>query len=85
MWLNQLAEESLARFPHASPPEGFKLAGSSGVGTDLELLALREGIDGFNTDDRSFLALNPSNATLLAPRLGEALEDRSGATRPGVV
>lgn len=66
--------ESLARFPYASPPEWFKLAGSSGVGTDLELLAIRKGIDGFDADNRSFLSLNLSNATLLTSRLGETLE-----------
>lgn len=67
--------ESFARFPYASPPEWFRLAGSSGMGTDLELLALRGGIDGFaERDDGSFLALNLSNATLLAPGLLEAIE-----------
>lgn len=71
--------ESLARFPYASPPEWFRLAGSSGVGTDLELLALRKGIAGFDQrKDNSFLALNLSNATLLTPRLGEALEGIDG-------
>lgn len=67
--------ESFARFPYASPPEWFKLAGSSGVGTDLELLALRRGIAGFvEHDGGSFLALNLSNATLLSPSLSAALE-----------
>ncbi len=67
--------ESFARFPYASPPEWFKLAGSSGVGADLELLALRRGIEGFlERDDGSFLALNLSNSTLLSPGLLSALE-----------
>lgn len=72
--------ESLARFPYASPPEWFKLAGSSGRGPDLELLALRAGIDAFAThDEGSFLALNLSNATLLSPGLSAAIE----AIEPG--
>lgn len=67
--------ESFARFPYASPPEWFKLAGSSGRGPDLELQALRAGIEGFVArDDGSFLALNLSNSTLLSPRLGPAIE-----------
>ena len=69
-----LGHESFARFPYASPPEWFKLAGSSGKGPDLELLALRAGIDGFQAPDGSFLALNLSNSTLLSPGLGAAIE-----------
>ncbi|HSM44021.1 MAG TPA: EAL domain-containing protein, partial [Acidimicrobiia bacterium] len=67
--------EAYARFPYSSPTEWFRLAGASGVGPELELLALRAGIAGFSTrDDDSFLALNLSNATLLASGLDSALE-----------
>lgn len=67
--------ESLARFPYASPPEWFKLAGSSGVGLDLELLAIRAGIEGFTSRDPApFLALNLSNLTLLSPQLGSTIK-----------
>lgn len=67
--------EAFARFPYASPPEWFRHAGSVGVGTDLELLAIRAGIDGFACqEDDTFLALNLSNSTLLSPRLGDALD-----------
>jgi EAL domain-containing protein (putative c-di-GMP-specific phosphodiesterase class I) len=67
--------ESLARFPHSTPPDWFKSAGSAGMGLELELLAIRVGIDGFSTRDQdSFLALNLSNATLLASRLLTTLE-----------
>jgi len=67
--------ESFARFPYASPMDWFKVAGSTGVGADLELLALRAGVEGFTTRDQdAFLALNLSNATLLSPRLTQALE-----------
>lgn len=73
--LGVVGYESLARFPYAAPPAWFKLAGSSGVGLDLELLAIEDGIAGFEArGDGSFLALNLSNATLLSPRLVEALE-----------
>jgi EAL domain-containing protein (putative c-di-GMP-specific phosphodiesterase class I) len=67
--------ESLARFPYSSPPEWFKLAGSSGVGLDLELLAIRAGIQGFASREVDpFLALNLSNATLLSPQLPSAID-----------
>lgn len=67
--------EGFARFPYSTPPQWFRLAGSSGVGPDLELLALRAGIKGFETrDEDAFLALNLSNATLLSPGLTSALE-----------
>ena len=67
--------ESLARFPYAAPPVWFKLAGSSGVGLDLELLAIRAGVASFDVrEGLPFLALNLSNATLLSPRLTDSLE-----------
>jgi EAL domain-containing protein (putative c-di-GMP-specific phosphodiesterase class I) len=67
--------ESLARFPHSSPPEWFKVAGSAGIGLDLELLAIRAGVQGFETRElEPFLALNLSNATLLSPQLATAIE-----------
>lgn len=67
--------ESFARFPYAAPPSWFTLAASSGLGLDLELLAIELGIAGFEaSDDGAFLALNLSNNTLLAPRLAAALE-----------
>jgi EAL domain-containing protein (putative c-di-GMP-specific phosphodiesterase class I) len=67
--------ESLARFPHSTPPEWFASAGSAGMGLDLELLAIRAGIEGFSSRKAdSFLALNLSNATLLASRLISALD-----------
>ncbi len=66
--------ESLARFPYSAPSAWFKLAGSSGVGLDLELLAIKAGIASFDVrEGGSFLALNLSNATLLSPRLMDAL------------
>lgn len=67
--------EGFVRFPYSSPPEWFKLAGASGVGLDLELLAIEAGIAGFQTREPDpFLALNLSNATLLSPQLPSALE-----------
>ena len=67
--------ESLARFPHSTPPEWFNLAGSSGLGVDLEILALKAGIRGFSALGQGpFLALNLSNPTLLSPQLPVALE-----------
>jgi EAL domain-containing protein (putative c-di-GMP-specific phosphodiesterase class I) len=67
--------ESLARFPHSTPPEWFNLAGSSGLGVDLEILALKAGIRGFSALGQGpFLALNLSNPTLLSPQLPAALD-----------
>ena len=67
--------ESLARFPHSTPPEWFNLAGSSGLGVDLEILALKAGVRGFSALGQGpFLALNLSNTTLLSPQLPAALE-----------
>jgi EAL domain-containing protein (putative c-di-GMP-specific phosphodiesterase class I) len=67
--------ESLARFPYSTPPEWFKLAGSAGVGLDLELLAIKAGIQGFASRDADpFLALNLSNATFLSPQLTAAID-----------
>lgn len=67
--------ESLARFPYSTPPEWFELAGSAGVGVDLELLAVKAGIRGFSAPDRSsFLALNLSNSTLLSPQLPAVID-----------
>lgn len=67
--------ESLARFPHSTPPEWFKLAGSAGLGVDLEVLALKAGIRAFSAMGQGpFLALNLSNSTLLSPQLPAALD-----------
>lgn len=67
--------ESFARFPYSSPPEWFKTAGAAGVGLDLELLAVRAGIEGFSTrDSEPFLALNLSNPTLLSAQLLAAVD-----------
>lgn len=67
--------ESLARFPHSTPPEWFDLAGSAGLGVDLEILALEAGIRGFSAmSQEPFLALNLSNSTLLSPQLPSALD-----------
>lgn len=72
---NVVGFEAFARFPYAAPPVWFTLAGSSGVGLDLELMAIKAGIAGFDArEGGSFLALNLSNATLLSPRLTDALE-----------
>jgi EAL domain-containing protein (putative c-di-GMP-specific phosphodiesterase class I) len=72
---NIVGYESLARFPHSTPPEWFELAGSAGLGVDLEILALKAGIRGFSAMSQGpFLALNLSNPTLLAPHLATALD-----------
>ncbi|MCI0678192.1 MAG: EAL domain-containing protein [Actinobacteria bacterium] len=70
-----LGYESLARFPHSDPTTWFRLAGSAGVGVDLELLAVSAGVAGFASEDGDvFLSLNLSNAGLLAPGLVMAIE-----------
>ncbi|MEX1125097.1 MAG: EAL domain-containing protein, partial [Acidimicrobiia bacterium] len=67
--------ESLARFPLATPPEWFEVAGSVGLRLELELAAIRNAIIGFapNTEDE-FLGLNISDATLVSSSLATALD-----------
>jgi EAL domain-containing protein (putative c-di-GMP-specific phosphodiesterase class I) len=72
---NIVGFESLARFPHSTPPEWFELAGSAGLGVDLEILALKAGVRGFSAAGYGpFLALNLSNSTLLSSQLLAALD-----------
>jgi EAL domain-containing protein (putative c-di-GMP-specific phosphodiesterase class I) len=71
-----LGYESLARFPHSSPPEWFEAAGSAGMRLDLELVAMRTAIAGFApASNDAFLALNLSDATLISSRLTSTLID----------
>ncbi|MGH8873006.1 MAG: EAL domain-containing protein [Acidimicrobiia bacterium] len=66
--------EGLARFPFASPPEWFEVAGSAGLRLDLELAAMRTAISGFApTNHDGFLALNLSDASLTSSSLTDAL------------
>ncbi|MGH8914120.1 MAG: EAL domain-containing protein [Acidimicrobiia bacterium] len=66
--------EGLARFPYASPPEWFEVAGSSGLRLDLELAAMRSAIEGFAPSNHDgFLALNLSDASLTSSNLADAL------------
>lgn len=66
--------ECLARFPHSNPDEWFETAGSADVRLDLELAAIRKGIDGFTSGSHeAFLALNLSDATLISARLESTL------------
>ena len=66
--------EGLARFPFASPPEWFEVAGSSGFRLDLELAAMRTAIAGFAPSNHDgFLALNLSDSTLTSSTLIDSL------------
>ncbi len=66
--------ESLARFPHSTPPEWFEVAGDAGLRLQLELAAIRSAVAGFTaTSDQGFLAVNLSDGTLTSPKLYEAL------------
>ena len=66
--------ESLARFPHSTPPEWFEVAGDAGLRLQLELAAIRLAVAGFTAPpDQGFLALNLSDGTLTSPKLYEAL------------
>jgi EAL domain-containing protein (putative c-di-GMP-specific phosphodiesterase class I) len=66
--------EALARFPFATPPEWFEVAGASGLRLDLELAAMRTAIDGFAPSNHDgFLALNLSDASLTSSSLADAL------------
>ncbi|HEY4606466.1 MAG TPA: EAL domain-containing protein, partial [Acidimicrobiia bacterium] len=66
--------EGLARFPYATPPEWFEVAGASGLRLDLELAAMRTAIAGFAPSNHDgFLALNLSDASLTSSNLTDAL------------
>lgn len=67
--------ESLARFPFATPPEWFEVAGGVGLRLELELAAIRNAIIGFapNNEDE-FLGMNVSDATLVSSSLATALD-----------
>ena len=66
--------EGLARFPFATPPDWFEVAGSSGLRLDLELAAMRTAIAGFAPSNHDgFLALNLSDSTLTSSTLVDAL------------
>jgi len=67
--------ESLSRFPHSSPRDWFRTAGKAGLGLDLELAAIRAGVEGFAAaSPHAFVALNLSNPTLISPRLSSVLD-----------
>jgi EAL domain-containing protein (putative c-di-GMP-specific phosphodiesterase class I)/anti-sigma regulatory factor (Ser/Thr protein kinase) len=69
-----LGYESLSRFPFASPPEWFEVAGSLGMKLDLELAAIEAAIGGFSpSTHEGFLAMNLSDATLASSLLEESL------------
>jgi EAL domain-containing protein (putative c-di-GMP-specific phosphodiesterase class I) len=68
--------EALARFPYATPPQWFEVAGSSGLRIDLELAAMRAGITGFVPSNHDgFLALNLSDSSLTSSLLLDAVAD----------
>ena len=66
--------ESLARFPFATPPEWFEVAGGVGLRIELELAAIRNAIIGFSPDGGEFLGMNISDGTLISSSLATALD-----------
>ena len=69
--------EALARFPGSlprGPDEWFRDAVMAGLGSDLELLAIRSAVaDIDSVPDDAYLSLNVSPATALLPQLAEIL------------
>jgi EAL domain-containing protein (putative c-di-GMP-specific phosphodiesterase class I) len=70
--------EALARFacePFSPPDVWFREAAEVGLGTELELLAVRKALAEFrNVPERAFLALNVSPDVLTAPSFASALD-----------
>ncbi len=66
--------ESLARFPFATPPEWFEVAGGVGLRTELELASIRNAIIGFSPSGDEFLGMNISDSTLVSSSLATALD-----------
>lgn len=71
--------ESLARFdtdPYRTPDVWFEEAKSVGLGKELELLAIRRGIEGMgHIDEDSYISLNVSPETILSGVLDDVLDD----------
>jgi EAL domain-containing protein (putative c-di-GMP-specific phosphodiesterase class I)/CheY-like chemotaxis protein len=69
--------ESLSRFrspPHRGPDEWFAEAAAVGLGTELELLAVRAAIDQISQlPDDVYLAVNVSPRVAIEPQLAEIL------------
>lgn len=69
--------ESLARFgsyPHRAPDEWFTEAAAVGLGTELELLAIRSAIIALpKLPDDVYLSVNASPKTAVQPQLAEIL------------
>ncbi len=76
-----LAVEALSRFdagPASSPDLWFAAAHAAGLGTDLELAAIRSAIDGSHElPERVELSVNASPATMADPRLVRMLQSTS--------
>ena len=72
-----LGAEALARFgtePQRSPSDWFADAALVGLGTHLELAAIRRAIDGMrHLPNGAFLSVNASAATLMSPALEHTL------------
>lgn len=67
--------EALARFPHGRPDLWFRDAASVGLGTELELLAVRAALANLGrTGASAYLSVNVSPQTLATPRLLAMLE-----------
>jgi signal transduction histidine kinase/EAL domain-containing protein (putative c-di-GMP-specific phosphodiesterase class I) len=73
--MKMVGMEALARFPSGAPGDWFAAATAGGIGIDVELETIRSAVAGFMEAPHAlFLALNTSLATLLSPRLLQALE-----------
>ena len=73
--MKMVGMEALARFPSGAPGDWFAAATAGGIGIDVELETIRSAVAGFTEAPHTlFLALNTSLATLLSPRLLQALE-----------
>lgn len=73
--LRVVGYEALARFASGSPPQWFDTASKLDLRLDLELTCIKRAVAAFDPDEsNAFLSVNVSDRTLLASRLGEAIQ-----------
>jgi EAL domain-containing protein (putative c-di-GMP-specific phosphodiesterase class I) len=77
-----VGHEALARFADGRPPNvWFEEADSSGLGVELDLLAITTALKAIPDDVPGYLGVNANPATLASPRLRAMLQETDGRRR----
>ena len=72
-----VGHEALARFPDGAPDEWFAAAEKVGLGTELEIAAIRRALDGVN-HLHGYVSINASPETLLSEEFWDAVSTVDG-------